>query len=179
MWLVAKEIDSEELVQISTFEPKIPIDSNSVYVYVMRRRRQLHLCADTTGLGERPAEGSGRSFMRSILIAAAFALPFCGFATSAMSAEAIVGKWKRSNGTVLQYASAGGGKYCGKVLTGEYKGQSIGCMSGSGGTYEGEVIKLDEGKTYTGKASASGSSMKLSGCVLGGVICKTETLTRN
>jgi uncharacterized protein (DUF2147 family) len=64
------------------------------------------------------------------------------------------------------------------VLTGEYKGKSIGCMSGSGGKYKGKVNKLDEGKTYTGKASVSGNSLKLSGCVAGGLICKSETLTK-
>ena len=100
------------------------------------------------------------------------------FAVPAFAAEPIVGKWKRSNGTILQYSSCGGDKYCGTVLTGQYKGQSIGSMSGSGGSYKGKVIKLDEGKTYTGKASVSGSTLSLAGCVAGGLICKTESLKR-
>lgn len=94
----------------------------------------------------------------------------------AMAAEAIVGKWQRPNGTVIAYT--GSGPYCGTVQTGEFKGQSIGCMNGTNGSYKGKVNKLDEGKTYSGKASVSGNSLKLSGCVLGGVICKSETLTR-
>ena len=65
-----------------------------------------------------------------------------------------------------------------KVLTGEYKNQSIGCMSGGGGSYTGSVNKLDEGKTYTGKATVTGNTLKLSGCVLAGIICKTEKLKR-
>ncbi len=52
-------------------------------------------------------------------------------------------------------------------------------MSGAGGSYEGEVIKLDEGKTFAGKATATPESMTLKGCVLGDVICRGETLTRN
>ncbi len=94
----------------------------------------------------------------------------------AQAAEPILGKWQRPNGTIISYA--GSGKYCGTVMTGEYKGKSIGCMSGSGGSYKGKVNKLDEGKTYTGKASVSGNTLKLSGCVLGGIICKSETLKR-
>ncbi|MFZ1773683.1 MAG: DUF2147 domain-containing protein [Rhizobiaceae bacterium] len=110
--------------------------------------------------------------MRKIILAsliAAFA------ATPVFSAELIVATWKRSNGTHIRYA--GSGPYCGTVLTGEYAGKSIGCMSGSGGKYKGTVKKLDEGRDYTGKATASEGSMKLSGCALGGLICKSETLT--
>lgn len=95
--------------------------------------------------------------------------------SGAMAAEPIVGKWKRKNGTILQY-SGSGKTFCGKVVTGKYKGQSIGCMKGSGGKYKGKVKALDEGKTYKGKATATKTTMKLSGCVA--VFCKTETLRR-
>jgi uncharacterized protein (DUF2147 family) len=97
---------------------------------------------------------------------------------TAFAAEPIVGTWKRSNGTLIKYSNAGGTKYCGKVLNGEYANKSIGCMSGTGGSYKGKVNKLDEGKTYTGKASVSGNTLKLAGCVLGGVICKSENMKR-
>ena len=113
--------------------------------------------------------------IRSMALALAAGI---AFTTTAIAAEPIVGTWKRPNGTLIRYANAGGDKYCGTVMTGEYKGKSIGCMNGSGGKYTGEVNKLDEGKTYSGKASVSGGSMKLSGCVMGGIICKSETLVR-
>ena len=32
--------------------------------------------------------------------------------------------------------------------------------------------------TYSGKASINGGSMKLSGCVLGGLICQSQTWTK-
>ncbi|MCO6186639.1 DUF2147 domain-containing protein [Rhizobium sp. L1K21] len=99
------------------------------------------------------------------------------FVAPAFAAEPIEGTWKRSNGTLIKY-SASGGQFCGKVLNGEYKGQSIGCMKGSGADYKGEVNKLDEGKTYSGKANVSGNTMKLSGCALGGLICKSDSLVR-
>ena len=98
--------------------------------------------------------------------------------SAAMAADPIEDTWKRPEGTLIQYASAGGDTYCGTVLTGEYANQSIGCLTGSNGTYQGSVNKLDEGKTYTGKATVTGNILKLSGCVLGGIICKSENLTR-
>lgn len=116
--------------------------------------------------------------MKKVLTAGLVMAGMMAASTSVCAAEPIVGNWKRTNGTILKYSSSGGTKYCGRVMTGEYKGKSIGCMSGTGGKYKGEVIKLDEGKTYTGKASATGSTMSLSGCVLGGMICKAEKLTR-
>ena len=117
--------------------------------------------------------------MRTILAAALVAASFSGAAlttTGAFAAEPIVGTWKRSNGTMIRY-SGSGSRFCGTVLNGKYKGKSIGCMSGKGKSYRGKVNKLDEGKTYTGKATVSGNSMKLAGCVAR-ILCKSETLRR-
>ncbi|MEJ1118486.1 DUF2147 domain-containing protein [Phyllobacterium sp. CCNWLW109] len=112
--------------------------------------------------------------LKILLACASFAL----MTGSAMADEPIVGSWKRPNGTIIQYSSCGGDKYCGTVMTGEYKGKSIGSMAGKDGSYKGTVNKLDEGKTYNGKASAKGDTLSLSGCVMGGLICKSESLTR-
>jgi uncharacterized protein (DUF2147 family) len=112
--------------------------------------------------------------MHKFIIATVIAAASVG---SVYAAEPIVGTWKRSNGTMIKYA-ASGGQFCGTVLNGEYKGHSIGCMSGKGAKYKGKVNKLDEGKTYTGKASVKGNTLKLSGCALAGLICKSENLKR-
>lgn len=113
--------------------------------------------------------------IRSMALALAAGI---AFTTTAIAAEPIVGTWKRPNGTLIRYANAGGDKYCGTVMTGEYKGKSIGCMNGSGSSYKGKVNKLDEGKTYTGKATVNGGTLSLAGCVLGGLVCKSENLRR-
>ena len=114
--------------------------------------------------------------IRHILIAAAASL---AFTAAALSAEPIEGTWKRpTTGVLIKYSAAGGNKFCGTVMTGEYKGQSIGCMSGSGANYKGKVNKLDEGKTYSGKATVKGNTLSLAGCVMGGLICKSENLAR-
>ena len=95
------------------------------------------------------------------------------------AADPIEGVWKRSStGTLIRYAASGSDRYCGTVLTGEYKNKSIGCMSGKAGSYTGTVNKLDEGKTYKGRAEVSGNTLLLSGCVLGGLICKSQTWTK-
>lgn len=112
--------------------------------------------------------------MKRVLFASLLA---AGMTTPAF-AEPIEGVWKRpSTGTLVKYA-ARGGKFCGTVQNGEYRGKSIGCLSGTGSNYKGEVVALDEGKTYTGKARINGNTMKLSGCVAGGLICKGENWMR-
>lgn len=117
--------------------------------------------------------------IRALLIGISLAIPLTAtFATAALAEEGIVGSWKRSNGTIIRYAACGDASYCGTVMTGEYKGKSIGTMSGSGNAYKGTVNKLDEGKTYTGKAAVKGDTLSLSGCVMGGLICKSESLAR-
>ncbi len=95
----------------------------------------------------------------------------------AIAAEPIVGMWKRGNGTLIEFAPCSGG-FCGTVRSGEYSGQPIGTMAGSGDSYQGTVNVLDEGKTYKGKATVNGNMMKMSGCVMGGLICRGEDLTR-
>lgn len=112
--------------------------------------------------------------LRTLLIASVLIGATTG---AALADDPIVGTWKRPTGTLIRYAGSGS-QFCGTVLTGEYKGKSIGCMNGSNGSYTGTVNKLDEGKTYKGKASVSGNTLRLSGCVLGGMICKSENLTR-
>ena len=106
--------------------------------------------------------------------ALAFAI---GLPSVALSAEPIEGTWLRpSTNTLVKYVKRGS-QFCGTVQTGAHKGKSIGCMSGSGANYKGTVIALDEGKTYSGKATVNGNSMALKGCVAG-FICKGETWQR-
>lgn len=114
--------------------------------------------------------------MKSLRLLAVASL-FAVVAQPALAADPLVGTWKRPNGTLIAF-SGNSTKFCGTVLTGEYKGKSIGCMSGKDGSYKGEINKLDEGKVYAGKAKVSGNSLKLAGCVAGGLICKSETLAR-
>ena len=96
--------------------------------------------------------------------------------STAFSAEPLVGKWKRDDGTIIQY-SGSGTRYCAKVVNGQYAGKSIGCMTGKGKSYKGKLKVLSEGKTYTGYAKVSGNRLNLKGCVVWPA-CKSATLVR-
>ncbi len=115
--------------------------------------------------------------MKKIAVVAAAVAFMAGGASSAF-AEEIVGTWKFDSGSLVKFSKSGS-NYCGRMVSGEYKGQSIGCMAGTGGSYKGTIKALDEGgKEYTGKAKVRGSKLALSGCVLGGIICRTENLRK-
>lgn len=47
-----------------------------------------------------------------------------------------------------------------------------------GASYTGHLYNYQDGKTYSGKASVSSAGLELSGCVLGGLICRAQTWTR-
>jgi uncharacterized protein (DUF2147 family) len=45
--------------------------------------------------------------------------------------------------------------------------------------WTGQIYNAKDGKTYSGSMTVQGASaLKLEGCVLGGLICRSETWTR-
>ncbi|HMS94880.1 MAG TPA: DUF2147 domain-containing protein [Tabrizicola sp.] len=46
------------------------------------------------------------------------------------------------------------------------------------GYYEGSVFRPSNGKTYYGTITLNGESLKLAGCVAGGLICSKQTWSR-
>lgn len=100
------------------------------------------------------------------------------FVASAAYADPIEGNWTRPNGT-LEIISACGGSFCVTVGSGEHKGKSAGSFKSIGGNkYKGTLTDISADKTYNGKATLNGNALVMSGCVLGGLICKSETWTR-
>lgn len=94
--------------------------------------------------------------------------------TGVANADPIEGNWKTKNGDIATI-SACGGSFCIKLTSGQYAGKSIGKMSADGpNSYTGSITKPSNGKTYSGSAKLSGSSLKLSGCVLA-VLCESQT----
>jgi uncharacterized protein (DUF2147 family) len=90
-----------------------------------------------------------------------------------------------------------GGAYCGTIVAvrGETKDvnnpdtglrgrnlvgvQMISNIRPAGEGFEGSLYNYKDGKTYSGRMNFSGgNAMQLSGCVLGGLICRTQTWTR-
>ncbi|MEL6297127.1 MAG: DUF2147 domain-containing protein [Pseudomonadota bacterium] len=90
------------------------------------------------------------------------------------------GTWLRpSTGGKIQAFKCGGGLGL-RVTASKTKahvGKRIMCGAKKTGAnrYEGSIRNLEDGKTYSGKVVIKGRKMDLSGCVLGGLVCKTDT----
>jgi uncharacterized protein (DUF2147 family) len=110
--------------------------------------------------------------MKRALIATALILA----AGLAYAEEPIVGNWKTDVGDTAAIGHCGGG-YCIVLKTGKHAGMQIGTFSGKDGSYEGKITDPDAKKTYSGSITATGSAVKLKGCVLK-VVCESQTWTR-
>ena len=114
--------------------------------------------------------------MKTMMMAAAgFGLMMAGTA----NADPIEGNWKMPSGYNARIAPCSAG-YCLTYTTGPYKGKTFGTMKPSGGgAYAGSVTDYTKGgKQYSGKGKLSGNSLSVSGCVLGGLICRSQQLNR-
>lgn len=98
-------------------------------------------------------------------------------ATGVAYADPIEGNWRTEAGSTAKI-SACGGDFCIKLISGSHSGKQIGKMTASGGAYTGTITDPNTDKTYRGKASISGSVLKMSGCVLGGLICQSQNWPR-
>jgi uncharacterized protein (DUF2147 family) len=112
--------------------------------------------------------------MRALLLAAAAALMTTGMAM----ADPIVGDWRTEAGATAGIASCGSA-FCITLKSGQHSGKQIGNMSASGGgNYAGKITDPANDKTYSGKATLTGNTLKMGGCVLGGLICRNQTWSR-
>ena len=97
---------------------------------------------------------------------------------TAAYADPIQGNWRTPHGDTAAIASCGSG-FCISLKTGRFKGKSIGSMNANGGNqYSGSITDPETDKTYSGNATLLGSSLRLQGCVLGGLICKGQTWSK-
>lgn len=110
--------------------------------------------------------------IRKTMLAAALLLA----STAAQAAEPIMGNWKTASGETAAIAGCGA-SFCVTLKTGKYAGKQIGKLSGTGGTYTGEITDPKDDKTYSGSGEVSGNSLKMKGCVLK-ILCKSQTWTR-
>jgi len=89
-------------------------------------------------------------------------------------ADPIEGNWKTDKGSIAAISSCGG-SFCIKLMTGKFAGKSIGKFKANGDNqYSGNITDPETDKTYSGKGALSGSSLKMSGCVLAGIICRSQ-----
>jgi uncharacterized protein (DUF2147 family) len=111
--------------------------------------------------------------IRKLILAAAISMA----GTFAVQADIIEGDWKRPTGNIVTFKKCGAA-FCAIAKTGKFAGQAAGSMTGKDGTYRGTLTDLEAKKTYKGKGKITGNSAKMSGCVLGGLVCKTEVWTK-
>lgn len=126
--------------------------------------------------------------MRRLAMAGAFLV--C--ANLAAAADPIEGIWQTQpdDGAFAHVTIAPcGGAYCGVISRTfkdrtEFRSPNLGrqividMAPSGGGAYEGKVWRPANNKIYQGKASVNGDRMSLSGCVAGGLLCKSQTWAR-
>ena len=96
------------------------------------------------------------------------------------------GTWLRENGNSRVRIAPCGPHFCGTLTwvkdpAGPAKvGQRIFYDMAPAGAnaWAGKAFNPEDGKTYSGKLSLSGSTMTTSGCVLGGLICRTVSWSK-
>jgi uncharacterized protein (DUF2147 family) len=109
------------------------------------------------------------------------AIAALAFTTAAVAGDAN-GTWLRDNGAhVLAFDCSGGlGLKVIKSPEPQKVGKTIMCGAKKTGEnkWKGTVLNLDDNQKYSGYVSLDGNSLTLSGCVLGGIICKNDTWSR-
>jgi uncharacterized protein (DUF2147 family) len=96
------------------------------------------------------------------------------------------GTWLRDNGNSRVRIASCGSNLCGTIVwlkdaEGPAKvGQRVFYDMAPNGTnsWSGKAFNPEDGKTYSGRMSLSGSTLTTSGCVAGGLICRSVTWRR-
>lgn len=119
-------------------------------------------------------------------------------AASAVASEP-TGVWMRSSGSSKIRIESCGAALCGTVVWEKAPRKDVynpdpakrdepvtgrrvllGMKPSGDGQWKGEVYNAEDGKTYTGYITLTGADqLKLQGCVLGGLICKSDTWSRS
>ncbi len=135
--------------------------------------------------------------MRLVLVAATAI--GASIATQALAGDA-TGVWMRANGSAKIRIDDCGGALCGTVVWEKTPRKDIynpdaskradpvvgrrvllGLKpTGTADRWKGEVYNAEDGKTYTGYVTLEADGrLKLEGCVLGGLICKSDQWSRS
>lgn len=107
-------------------------------------------------------------------------------AASTAQAGDPTGLWLRENGKGTVRIAACGAALCGAVASvkdpdsAAKVGQRVfyGMVPSGENSWSGHAFNPEDGKTYNGTMTLSGSHLTTSGCVLGGLICKTVGWSR-
>jgi uncharacterized protein (DUF2147 family) len=129
--------------------------------------------------------------MRNAILAA-FGLSLFALSAQAQSADPS-GTWVTQSGDTRVRIAKCGAEYCGTIASSTYQKDTnnadpklrdrnvVGVrmmwdLKPDGDGYSGQLYNPQDGKTYTGKLKVtSPKTLQLSGCVFGGLICKSQT----
>lgn len=122
--------------------------------------------------------------MTLVIRAACAALALSALASPAFADPS--GTWLRDNGNSRIRIAPCGANFCGTITwvkdpSGPSKvGQRIFYDMAPAGAnaWSGKAFNPEDGKTYSGKLTLSGSTMTTSGCVLGGLICRSVSWSK-
>jgi uncharacterized protein (DUF2147 family) len=161
--------------------------------YRMVPRRMQSRANATSDLPTRRAWGNitqmvrEGSAMKSFILAAGLA-----FAAGAALADPIEGVWQTevddgsyAHVTIVPCGSA----FCGDITQSfkdgaAYQSENMGkqividMVPAGDGSYEGKVWRPSNNKVYIGKIAVDGNSLKLRGCVAGGLLCAKQSWSR-
>jgi uncharacterized protein (DUF2147 family) len=132
-----------------------------------------------------PMEFAMYRFLRFWPLRSAIAVVLIFGLSSANSAlaQSAYGIWLRpkTGGHIEAFACGGGiGLKVAKSKKAQLVGRTLMCGAKptAPGVYAGRIRNVEDGRTYTGKVTVRGRSMLLQGCILGGIICRSETWRR-
>jgi uncharacterized protein (DUF2147 family) len=107
--------------------------------------------------------------------------------TSPSLADDVLGTWSRDNGALHVKFDTCGDAICGNIAwlkpgadTKAKVGQRLFYDMRPDGTnsWTGKAVNPDSGSIYSGKMSIKGSTLSTSGCIIGGLICKSANWRR-
>lgn len=116
-----------------------------------------------------------------------------GIGSSAAAQDSIIGVWQTEvDGGLFAHILM---QPCGSAVCGivqrtfnadgsEFSSPDIGkqivtnMVSNGDGSYDGQVYRPSDGKTYIGKMTVRGSTLEVKGCVLGGMLCESQNWVR-
>ena len=107
--------------------------------------------------------------------------------TSPGLADEVFGTWLRDNGALQVKFESCGDAICGNVVwlkPGSDSKAKVGqrlffdTRPAGANSWTGKAASPDSGSIYSGKMSVEGSTLSTSGCMVGGLICKSANWTR-
>jgi len=115
------------------------------------------------------------------------ALAMAAASTASAGGGGVTGIWTRDDGAAkIRFSACGGGAVCGFLAWKRDPGGAgrigeevfVDMKPSDKNAWAGSAFNPEDGRRYTAKMTLSGDHLVTSGCVLGGLICKSFGWTR-